>query len=288
VTHTSDAQAFVTGREVLTHFLRREVKAFSSYEPMVRLDHDPEAVHQLRVSARRLRSELQAMRSVLPRQPWRGVIDDLQWMGSSLGGLRDLDVLSRLFAGHLVEGTDLREAVETKLSRRREGRRQEVEAMLASTRYARLVKGLGRLARRPELGDDGDTPAQELFWPPLWDATCTYFELIGDPYERRSDDALHRVRIASKKCRYSFEVAALFLGDPARSVATSLGQIQNILGEVHDRSVAVTFLDTLHFAEEVDIDLRRELRAEIGVLRPQWMVHYETARRAMLDVFGQG
>jgi CHAD domain-containing protein len=143
-----------------------------------------------------------------------------------------------------------------------------------------------RLAHKPHLGAKGDRRADEVLLPSLWEASCTYLDIIGDPYAHRDDDDLHRVRIASKKCRYNFEVATLYLGDRADAVATSLAEIQDILGQAHDRAVAVAFLDTLHDGEE-DIDVRRQLRAEITLMRPAWIAHYDAARQGMLEVFGQ-
>jgi CHAD domain-containing protein len=275
----------LTGHDVVKHFLRRDVKEIARYEPLVREGLDAEGVHQLRVSARRLRSELRAMRRILPSQPWTDVEGELKWLGSTLGEVRDLEVLSVLFEDHLDADTQLRTAVMTALEGRRERRQRDVVSALNSARYARMVKSLARLAKHPHLGARGDTPAVELFMAPLWDAACRYFDAIGDPYERRNDEALHQVRIASKKCRYNFEVASLFLGDPASAVAESLEEIQDVLGQVHDRAVAVMFLDTLGFPEEVDISVRRALRGEIGVLRPQWTAHFESARRGIIEVF---
>jgi CHAD domain-containing protein len=278
--------AALTGRDVVTHFLRREAKTIAYNEPLVHEGFDVEGVHQLRVSARRLRSEIQAMRDVLPPDPWRDLSDDLKWMGTVLGRLRDLDVLAGLFEQHVADGTRLHDSITSTLERRRQKRRREVSLLLDSSRYSRIVKRIGRLKDHPELGEVGRTIASELFLPPLWEATCTYLDAVGDPFERRSDEALHRVRIASKKCRYNFEIAALYLGDEAKVVATSLEAIQDILGKVQDRSVAVSFLDTLGLEEEVDLDVRRALRAEIGELRPQWVEQFNDVRRGILDVFG--
>jgi CHAD domain-containing protein len=275
----------LSGRDVVTHFLRREVKSIAYNEPLVHEGFDAEGVHQLRVSARRLRSELQAMRTVLPREPWRELSEDLKWMGAVLGESRDLDVLAELFVDHLEEGTTLRDSVLATLDRRRARRRDAVVDLLESKRYARIVHRLGKLSDDPRLGDVGRARATELFMPALWEASCTYLDAISDPYERRSDEALHRVRIASKKCRYNFEIAALFLGEDARAVAAALEAIQDVLGKVHDRVVAVSFLDTLGLAEETDLELRRALRAEIGELRPTWVAHFLDARREILGIF---
>ena len=277
----------LTGRDVVTHFLRREVKSIAQYEPLVHEGSDGEGVHQLRVSARRMRSELRAMRGVLPRDPWRELGDDLKWMGAVLGRLRDLDVLAELFDEHLVEGSGLRDSVMSTLDRRRAECRRDVDELLESSRYGRLVKRLSRLSRHPAMGDVGDVPASELFLPSLWDAVGTYFAAIGDPHDHRSDESLHLVRIASKKCRYNFEVAALYVGPEARVVAESLEEIQTILGQVQDRSVAVAFLDSLELEPDTDLDVRRALRSEIVELRPQWIPHFHDVQRDVLAVFAQ-
>jgi CHAD domain-containing protein len=276
----------ITGRDVVKNFLRREVKSITRYEPVVRNNFDREGVHQMRVSARRLRSELGALQSVLPKRPWRDLGDDLKWMGTTLGALRDLDVLTELFVDHLKAETVLHDAVMHELERRTRKRRHEVAALLDTSRYAKTVQLMGRLADKPHLGATGDRRADEVLLPSLWEASCTYLDAIGDPYAHRDDDDLHHVRIASKKCRYNFEVATLYLGDRAHAVATSLAQIQDILGQAHDRAVAVAFLDTLRGGGE-DIDVRRQLRAEITQMRPAWIAHYDTARQGMLAVFNQ-
>lgn len=278
--------ADVSGRDVVRRVVGREVKVMARYESFVDEGLSPEGVHQLRVSARRLRSELRAMREVLPRESWGRLDVDLKWLGATLSHLRDLEVLGELFDAQTYSDPSLRGVITTALERRRGRRRRDVMAVLESTRYRKLVRRLDRRARHPDLGDIGDRPAVELFAPPLRAAACRFLDEVGDPYWRRSDEALHRVRIASKKCRYSFEVATLFLGQPARDIATSLEGIQTVLGHVNDRVVAVAFLNTLELPGEVDLNLRRALRAQITDLRPQWTSYFATARHDMTDLFG--
>ncbi len=225
------------------------------------------------------------MRDVLPREPWHELGDDLKWMGAVLGRLRDLDVMEELFDAHLAPGSTLREEVTSSLRQRRASCRDDVDELLESARYGKLVKRLKRLSRHPVMGDVGDVAAAEVFMPSLWAAVGTYFAAIGDPLDHRNDESLHLVRIASKKCRYNFEVAALYAGDEARVVAESLEAIQTILGEVHDRSVAVAFLDSLSLAPEADLEVRRAFRAEIAELRPQWIPHFRDVQRDVVAVF---
>lgn len=284
---TKEGDRSLNARQVVRHLLRREVKLIAVNVPLVEQGDDAEGVHQLRVSARRLRSEIRAMSDVLPKRPWRGLADDLDWAGLTLGKLRDLDVMAALFDAHVGTGDSLRGALTSQLDRRRKKNRRAVSELVRSARYVRAVETLQRLSKHPGLGDLGDEKASEVFLPSLWAASCNYLDFVGDPFERRSDVELHRVRIASKKCRYHFEIAGLFLGEPARAVAEALEDIQEILGGVQDRVVAVAFLDTVGVREEVDLALRRELRGEIAALRPRWTSQFEAARRAMIEVFDQ-
>ena len=275
----------LTGRDVVTHVLRREVKSIAHNEPLAHEGADAEGVHQLRVSARRMRAELRAMRDVLPRDPWRDLSEDLKWMGAVLGRLRDLDVLGELFDEHLAPGSPVREQVTSTLQRRRATSRRDVDELLESARYGRIIRRLARLSRHPAMGEVGDIPASELFLPSLWAAVATYVAAIGDPLDHRNDRSLHLVRIASKKCRYNFEVATLYVGAPARVVAESLEAIQTILGQVQDRSVAIAFLDSLGLSPDTDLEVRRALRREIVDLRPQWIPHFRDVQRDVVVVF---
>src|SRR5438034_805702 len=54
---------------------------------------DPEDVHEMRTAARRLRAILRAARLGFDRA-WVGALrSELDWLGSTLGAVRDLDVL---------------------------------------------------------------------------------------------------------------------------------------------------------------------------------------------------
>jgi CHAD domain-containing protein len=280
-----NVSAEVTARDVVAHILRREARVITVREPHGHEGRDAKRVHQLRVSARRLRSELRWLRGSLPREPWRELDGELKWLGATLGHMRDLEVLTELFDAQTTDEPTVRGAVMSALQRRSERRRDDVRVVLDSPRYAALAEGLDHLARRPHLGATGKMAAGKLFLPPLWATACRYLDVVGDPRDRRDDEDLHHIRIASKKCRYSFEVATLFVGEPARVVAESLEAVQGILGDVHDREVAVAFLDTLKLPEETDLDLRRALRAQVIVLRPQWAAHFDAARHGFAEVF---
>ena len=59
----------------------------------VRLDEDPEDVHQARVATRRLRSDLRTFRAYLPEDWAQDIRAELGWVAEALGRARDADVL---------------------------------------------------------------------------------------------------------------------------------------------------------------------------------------------------
>lgn len=54
--------------------------------------------------------------------------------------------------------------------------------------------------------------------------------------------ALHGMRISAKRLRYSMELYAPFFGATYRSLITTVGQVQKLLGEIHDDSVMAAFV----------------------------------------------
>ena len=92
-----------------------------------------------------------------------------------------------------------------------------------------------------------------------------------------------------KQCRYTTNIASAFLGDDATQVASALARVQTVLGEVHDRSVAIDYLEgalAVGAADGAPIDDFASIRAAIEWLRTsqeklttQWRAPLEVARQ---------
>src|SRR4029450_1017703 len=61
------------------------------HDPVVRLDLDPEGVHQARVATRRLRSDLRTFRPLLDEEWSTALRNELRWLARALGDVRDGD-----------------------------------------------------------------------------------------------------------------------------------------------------------------------------------------------------
>jgi CHAD domain-containing protein len=117
----------------------------------VRLDEDPEDVHQARVATRRLRSDLRTFRAFLPGDWAQETRGELGWLAEALGRARDADVLlARLHRE--VESLDSRDAAAAgaliaSLIASRDRARDHLVEVMASDRYGELLDRLVAAAR---------------------------------------------------------------------------------------------------------------------------------------------
>ncbi|MGN6373890.1 MAG: CHAD domain-containing protein [Solirubrobacteraceae bacterium] len=91
--------------EVVTTAIGRSAERLLRNDPIMREGDASavEAVHQMRVATRRLRSDLRTFRSALDRRWRRGLHEELAWIAQPLGAARDTDVLAGRLSAHTRE-----------------------------------------------------------------------------------------------------------------------------------------------------------------------------------------
>ena len=139
--------------EVITGYLAEQVATMKALDPAVRGDQ-PDAVHQMRIAVRKLRSTLRTFGRLIWRQNVQPVADELKWLGTELGGARDAEVLH----GHLRSSVDTlhAELVLGPIKARIQGHFAHVSAQaketltvaLRSQRYFELARPAGLVRRR--------------------------------------------------------------------------------------------------------------------------------------------
>ncbi len=205
-------------------------------EPGARVGTDVEDVHKMRVATRRLRSLLRTARAALADPEEAGRLrDELRWLATLLGAVRDRDVLIECLLAEIRtlepgEAAACGGLLELLDGERADARRELVSA-LDSDRWKALVRDLRAFASEPVLRDG------ESF---VTAATAEYHRLrragvaLGkDP----TDDELHELRIRAKRARY----AAGALGDDGKPLARfveRVKELQDVLGEHQDAAVA--------------------------------------------------
>ncbi|HSO91305.1 MAG TPA: CYTH and CHAD domain-containing protein [Arthrobacter sp.] len=239
---------------VLLSYLSQQVEALKYHDPGVRVNA-PDAVHQLRVAARRIRSALATFGKLADRDVTRSLRSELQWLAGSVGEARDNEVMrARLLdligaePPELLLGPVARQ-IEEHFEIAAHNARTKGLAALKSARYFRLLDALDMFLAEPPLTE---TAGKE--------ALPTVGRLVSKQRKRlkkevlaldagsdspATEAALHEVRKSAKRLRYAAEAAAPILGKRATTVARAAEEIQESLGDHHDTVVTRELLREL-------------------------------------------
>jgi CHAD domain-containing protein len=216
--------------ESLRGLLREQFDQILANDPATRLGTDPESLHDMRVAVRRARALLRAGGPLIANDT-QMLLLELQWLGSVLGDVRDLDVLlarlrdeaavldagDRAAAGRLLRGLDRqRTRVRRALLRALDGQRYDAlvdrfDEVLTTLEPSQSKVTLETLARREFKRLQRDVLA------------------LG---QEPTDDALHALRKRGKRVRYASELS------DAKAVVKRAKAFQDVLGEHQDSVVA--------------------------------------------------
>jgi CHAD domain-containing protein len=283
----SDEEMGAPGRRAsaLEHvraYLGRQLAEIERNDPVVRLDRDVEALHDLRVAVRRSRAVLRAA-SDLFEPEWLGDLrGELKWLGGELGPARDLDVLlEHLRAEREIVGSEAAPVVK-RIERERRSARKRVVNALDSERYLALLDELRVAVDHPPVRAV-DVRLDRLARKEFRKLERCMAALDESP----SDAALHRARIRAKRARYAAELAAPFVGKPAARFVRAAKRFQDVVGEHQDAIVAETRIRA--YAESADaafgagrlVERQRARRARARASLPKaWKRLEQRGRRA--------
>jgi len=236
-------QASPAGQVVLA-YLRDQAETLKALDPMVRRD-EPDSVHQMRVTTRRLRSTLRSFKRVIGGDH---LAAELKWLGGVLGGARDAEVLDEHLLARLrtvpVEQLigPVQARVQIHFAPVRAGARTAVLAALDSQRYFSLLDEMDQLIDEPRFSPRAARPARNV----LPREVRRPYRQAGQWMERARraepgpprDVALHEARKAAKRARYAGEVAAPAIGRQAARFTAQVKKLQSVLGAHQDAVIA--------------------------------------------------
>ncbi len=216
------------------------------HDVVVRLDTDPEGVHQARVATRRLRSDLRTFGSLVDASWAEPVREGLGWLADMLGGARDTDVMLeriRRFADELPPAERPGGAVVVAALEQadKEIHERVLEAM-RSDRYAALLEALVAAANQPPLLPEATEPARDVLPGLVREPWRQLRRAVRAAGKTPPDDVMHQLRIQSKRVRYAAEAVAPALGKQASRFAAAVEQLQEVLGVHQDAVVAEEWL----------------------------------------------
>ena len=221
------------GRD-LQHLVLQHIHELEEQWRNVR-DGDADAIHQARVTTRRIRAALPLIPRVSP-----AIVDTFRRIGRQLGRVRELDATREVLA-ELHSRVDVApEAVAVltqKLERDRRAKRRrmikaldDIDVFKLGQAIAKTSHGMGRLT---------------YWWHSSGTALAEELRRRAANVEREIERAsgvfmpkrTHRVRVAVKKLRYAVEAGVETGITPDSPSLAELKSVQGILGRLHDLCV---------------------------------------------------
>ncbi|GAA3686082.1 CYTH and CHAD domain-containing protein [Arthrobacter ginkgonis] len=236
---------------VLLGYLHEHAGHLKLQDPLVR-GHAPDAIHQMRVATRKLRSALATYRKLLDPEATNRLRGELKWLAGVLGEARDAEVMRDRLAemvanepGELVMGP-VAQRIGEELGATYTAAREWVLHAMDGARYFGLLDALDGFLEDPPLRGKASRPARKAV-PKLVerdakrlrrDVLATVPTSEGDHDAALHDLALHEARKSAKRLRYAAESAIPLFGKRAERLAKASHRIQKILGHHQDSVVA--------------------------------------------------
>jgi CHAD domain-containing protein len=237
--------------------LRRSYKQMMGLRDDALTSDDPEAIHKMRVAARRLRVVLKTFAECYPEKPARRLGRQVKRLQRALGSVRDTDVLMEQLRGDEEHApANQRPGIRwliTQLEEQRARHFQVMQRRLRKRKVARVEANF-QAALRPGASVCRPTniqPPEGAARPPLppENSLAAHLQplLLAHLAElRRWSDAArapdhaqeqHQLRIAAKRLRYTLELFSDVLPWQAGEYINALSELQDILGALHDQIV---------------------------------------------------
>jgi len=239
----------------------RHLLRLRQHDPGSRIGDDSEALHDMRVAVRRLRAAVRAFPAGFPARMLKRFTQELRWLGSITGPVRDLDVqLARLHQhsmalprGHRAGLSSLHEHMQVERARLR----GELQCGLESQRYFDLLIRLEGYAYGQPRVHPHDAAARE----PIASAGAQKIRRALRRLLKRgtavrgapTPEDLHALRIRAKQLRYLLEFLQELTGKRGRRLVKRLVELQDLLGTYHDAIVTAEMVR--QFAEGMGAQL---------------------------------
>ncbi|GBE90446.1 CHAD domain-containing protein [Nostoc cycadae] len=246
------------------------------YEKTVKKDEDPEALHQMRVGMRRLRTAVSRFDLVL-NLPKPASDKNIGKIARRLGSLRDLDVLKEnlenLYQPKLPnkENKSLHKVFNA-LAEQREAALADVLNTLKDDPYKSFKQTLEEWLEKPSHQSLASLPIQQVLPDLLLPEVSIFFlhpgwlvgtQIVESEVQIRSDwkaekieqhltskgDTIHDLRKQAKRMRYQMELFADLYPESYATYLAEIKSIQDILGSIQDSVVMGEWLTDIFKSE---------------------------------------
>jgi CHAD domain-containing protein len=249
--------------------IQKHFKKTLKWEKSVKKDEDPEALHQMRVGMRRLRTAV--TRFGLAVDVSKPVSDkNIGKIARRLGSLRDLDVLKESLENNYKPNLPRKEQESlqtafTALAKQREVVLSSVQKTLKDESYKSLKDSLDKWLEKPSYQPLASITIQQVLPDLLLPEVSNFLLhpgwLVGtqivdselkieknwepEKIEKQlttEGEVLHDLRKEAKRVRYQMELFTELYGESYAAYITEVKSIQEILGTMQDSAVLTDWL----------------------------------------------
>ncbi len=245
--------------------IQKQYVAILSHEADVISDGDVEAVHQMRVSLRRMRSAIQAFVPILDIPKVMGA-KQIAKVAKILGKVRDLDVLSNTCKTYQIDLPESEQVylteIRSTITKRRRKAISKVQSMFEAEDYQYLKLSINNWLNNPQYMPIVQVPIAEVlphlilpvvgklflnsgWWLELDLAAVEHPELALSEFLVNSGQTLHDLRKQVKATRYLMELFPDRYSLRYNDYLHDLKEIHQLLGDIQDSIVFDDFIQRI-------------------------------------------
>ncbi|QLE59250.1 CHAD domain-containing protein [Nostoc sp. TCL26-01] len=288
--------------------IQKHLKKSLKWEKAVKKDEDPEALHQMRVGMRRLRTAIS--RFDLAINLSKSASDkNIGKIARRLGNLRDLDVLKQtlenIYQSNLPdkEQKTLQKAFDA-LAKQREDALEKTIETLKDESYKSLKQTLEEWLEKPSYQPLASLPIEQVLPDLLLPEISSFLlhpgwligtHIVDSEVKIRTDwqaekieqqlttkgETVHSLRKQAKRVRYQMELFADLYGEAYTTYIAEVKSIQDILGNIQDSVVMGEWLVDV-FKSEIHTQLPT-LANLLAANRRQWWQEWQPLQEKYLQ-----
>lgn len=272
-------------KELATPALVERVNALLAAAGLAAED-DPEAIHDVRVASRRIRSHLRAHKKIFKKKALEEFRCRVRAVTRGLGTARELDVTIDLLNQRRKKLKGPARTAATKILRMLQDDRSEEDCNVDASVH--LIQD-GRFSASLEMLTSGAKGKKRCYVDAAASNLNKRLEKVVAKnavwIETHGDEDLHQVRIAFKRLRYTCEVFHPLYGDAMKAFLAVLKESQQTLGDWNDIRILRDRVE--RFAKKLDGDAREGISTLHSQLDREVEELRETYERASVDFFSE-
>ena len=217
------------------HIVSQELKSITQWRKIAINGEDPEGVHQIRISLRKIRTALLIFKPVINNKFSQTLAKKLKKYASILDDARDLDVY---ILTNFINDSD--STLKSKATSKRNKVYLRVKKLLESKAFNKRIRSAKKWLKTGQwqkntIIDKKLNHSLPSFAFDTLDRLTKVIIVKGENPQQLDDLALHKLRIDCKKLRYTTEFfISLYDENTTRIFIEKLKQLQDSLGDIHD------------------------------------------------------